>query len=85
MDSSNQPAFPVQPYPEQEEDIRRGFPLGLTKREYFAAMAMQALIQTYPPKLNISENEWSNLDIISHVSCKLADQLLTQLNKVDHG
>lgn len=48
----------------------------LTKREYFAALAMQAIIQS-----NKSCTTWSRL--IGH-SVELADILITELNKTNH-
>lgn len=46
---------------------------GLTKREYFAALAMQAIVGTMS----------KNFDISSAVSqaTKIADQLIAELNK----
>lgn len=75
-------AFPLYVTGEQQQadDLLN---TGLTKREYFAAMAMQALVNAYPPKLNISENSWTNIDIISTASIKLADELLKQLTDGD--
>lgn len=58
---------------------------GLTKREYFAAMALQGLIMAYPPKLNISENLWSNVDVIATLSTTIADALIEQLSKPTGG
>lgn len=54
---------------------------GLTKREYFAAMAMQALIQHYGLPKRI-DNEFSNpdeLDSLLTGCTKIADELLKQL------
>jgi hypothetical protein len=48
---------------------------GLTKREYFAAMAMQGMLAN-----NAEGNtEWS-YEIIAKHCCKAADELINQLN-----
>ena len=47
--------------------------LGLTKREYFAAMAMQGLLSTVPESFNGRE--------IAEISVNMADALIEALNK----
>lgn len=49
---------------------------GLTKREYFAAMAMQGIISGRQSSLNSYID-----DYIGKTSVKLADELLKQLSK----
>ena len=49
---------------------------GLTKREYFAAMAMQGMLAN-----NAEGNTQWNYDIIAQHCCKAADALIEQLNK----
>ena len=50
MENKNQPAFPPSKemceMPNGENNIEQ-YPFGLTKREYFAAMAMQGFIMKY--------------------------------------
>jgi hypothetical protein len=46
---------------------------GLTKREYFAAMAMQGLLSTVPESFNGTE--------IAQLSVNMADALIEALNK----
>lgn len=63
MNQGDQPAFPA-------EDHRNGMQYGgLTKREYFAIMAMQGLIMS-----NYSNAECNASEAIRH-----ADELLKQL------
>jgi hypothetical protein len=49
-------------------------PDGLTKREYFAAMAMQGLLANY-------SNRGMNIDIIVKQSVNAADALINALNE----
>lgn len=61
MTSADQPAFPVVPH--------SSIHIGLTKREYFAAMMLQALLtKAGTPNLAISSE-----------ACMYADELLRQL------
>jgi hypothetical protein len=63
--SRNRPAFPGTPAtPEWRE--------GMTLRDYFAAKAMQGLVNTF--KGDVS----SSYDIIAIVSYKMADEMLKQ-------
>ena len=62
--------------PASEKDIREGVHLlytnGLTKREYFAGLAMQGLI---------SPISVHHLEELARYSVKAADYLITELNK----
>lgn len=51
---------------------------GLTKREYFAAMAMQGLIASTPPVSDISEEMYHGIPIMAVFT---ADKLIEALNK----
>lgn len=53
---------------------------GLTKREYFAAMAMQGLLSIHDDTNGIVPNE-SNLIYMAGLSVKAADTLLKELEK----
>jgi hypothetical protein len=90
MKNSSFPAFPVENYKELASDIKENFvvnggfnPTGLTKREYFAGLAMQALLSSEKfndTRFSLSDNvqrrrENYNDDIVYH-SIKLADELL---------
>lgn len=83
MENKNQPAFPHKDIEYHGNDQYAIIRNGLTKREYFTAMAMQSFISLYPPKLTISGeySNWSNIEMISELSAKMADSILTQLNK----
>lgn len=71
MENGKQPAFPLSA--EAEQQIREGYgflEIGLTKREYFAVLAMQAFI-----------TNGTNFSDISMHSVEIADELLKQLEK----
>jgi hypothetical protein len=77
----NLPAFPVS---EEETDrIDEGVKIysGLTKREYFAAKAMQGLITN--PKIirpDFEEEEKSGMEDFSEIAVKYADGLIKALS-----
>lgn len=73
MKNSDQPAFPVDKVPAGGDIKPMGFG-GLTKREYFAGLAMQGLLSNpYPDIVGL------NPDIITSTAINLADKLLKQL------
>jgi hypothetical protein len=49
---------------------------GLTKREYFAAMAMQGFLASYAGELNSPKPE-----NVAEKSCEYADELIKALNE----
>jgi hypothetical protein len=68
----NRPAFP-------NIDHMGDGPVGLTKREYFAGMAMQGILSNSglnPAKRGGAAREW-----LAETSCKVADALITELSK----
>ena len=65
MTLPNEPAFARPSSSTSHQD-------GLTKREYFAAMAMQGFL---------SEGEVSEIKTIAVLSVQMADALIEQLNK----
>jgi len=74
MTNPNEPAFPL--FVSYEK-----FDGGLTKREYFAAMAMQAIVTGLygnPDPTNVLERP--SYDIAKE-SCQFADALIIALNK----
>jgi hypothetical protein len=78
LTDGNKPAFPSE-YEGGANDFT-GMPIivhqkfwGLTKREYFAAMAMQG----YAPIFNVI----TEMDDLAKFSVKAADALITQLNQ----
>jgi hypothetical protein len=67
MENGNQPAYP------QKKEFIDVDETGLTKREYFAAMAMQGILA------NASWNDGGNPKHVSESSVVFADELLKQL------
>jgi len=83
---SDDPAFlPVQ-QPTCKEDT---FKSGLSKREYFAALAFQAIIAKLPlldsegklGKSTSKEENWNLYLDVSYSACRYADALIEELNK----
>lgn len=77
MENKNQPAFPdpmrAAPESVSNQDAHLN-PTGLTKREYFAGLAMQALISSHPGQ---AHNQAQGVT----VAVAWADQLLKELEK----
>lgn len=73
MEKSNIPAFPVHP------NLPVGDYIGLTKREYFAAVALTGLV----PQNNFNNSHSNHYEAIAINAVKYADALLTALNKKD--
>jgi len=73
MNNSDKPINPYYPNRPWNDESANGFQ-GLTKREYFAGLAMQAMISN--PNIDTREPEW----LIKH-SIRCADELLKQLEK----
>lgn len=78
MTNPNEPAFPS----ESEADNSLASALayrGLTKREYFAALAMQGIFASYAnPEIN---TQLINLSQHARQSIQMADALILELNK----
>lgn len=74
MTNSNDPAFDDLDYMSSGGHVHDQTYKNLTKREYFAAMAMQAAAHTYDPE----EAYWT---VIVTNAVTLADALITELNK----
>jgi len=72
MKNSEQPAYPT---PDCEVSGAALQYLGLTKREYFAAMAMQGYLASYGPA------EPVNSQHVAEKAVKCAGALLTELEK----
>lgn len=70
MTNPNDSAYPVRLNP-QDPHSDMG---GLTKREYFAAMAMQGMMVA-----DMKSDEWS--EIRARRSIRMADSLIAELNK----
>ena len=78
MKNSDQPIWPV-PYVNRDGTISHDAYFGLTKREYFAAMAMQGMAASAFWDQNFQDNE-SFLKQAMEIAVKSADALLNQLS-----
>lgn len=82
MDNKDQPAFPPSKemceMPNGTINIEE-YPFGLTKREYFAAKAMQGLLSIYDNGQVVPNHE--NVIYMAKLSVSAADQLLLALNE----
>lgn len=67
MKNADMPAFPV-----EETSNSESLSFGLTKREYFAAMAMQGLL---------AQNGYNRFDLLAIDAVRQADALLEELEK----
>lgn len=74
MENGNNPAHPISGSLIDKCGQRDFSPFGLTKREYFAAMAMQGMISN--AELCLSKEE---ADVIASQSIQFADSLLQKL------
>jgi hypothetical protein len=73
MKNSEQPAFPINEETTDRVDSGINIYTGLTKREYFAAMAMQGLLS------NKNATSGNNPDYIATRALQHANELLKQL------
>lgn len=78
MKKGDQPAYPVTEETTDRIDAGIAIYTGLTKREYFAAMAMQGLLSN-PSIIHIHQK--GAIDWIAEHSILQADALLNQLEK----
>jgi len=85
MKNADQPAFSLTNYKEIKTDASSNFyaagginPMGLTKREYFAAKALQGLIIN---AFSIADTNEENIKYCVELSVFAADKLIEQLNK----
>lgn len=91
MENKNQPAFPkidkirTQIYTDRQGEGGNFHPVessgGLTKREYFAAMAMQAFIHKCAPVENEKNEPKPNYELIASCSVSMVDCILKELEK----
>lgn len=77
MTNSKSPALPCTEYSGDDVWARH---LGLSKRECFAAMAMQGLCVPAIPGSHNSDDQWENQSKAQH-AVRLADALLAELAK----
>lgn len=87
----NQPAFPVEVSTDENGNLRgsqtsnySGYELGISKREYFASKAMQALLSN-PEWMKVYEKEkyLMQSEIVAKVSIEMADAVLKELSSLD--
>lgn len=71
----NEPAFPLQ---FEYQNGGKDYVHGLTKREYFAAMALQGLLSDKGPLFPDSQ---CNKELFATASVKYADALIAELEK----
>jgi hypothetical protein len=88
MKTKNTPAFPVEISLDENGNIRgaqtsnySGFEMGLSKREYFTAKAMQGLLSN-PEWMKVygKEKYLMKADIVAEVSARMADECLKILS-----
>ena len=79
MENSKQPAFAVSKEMAEISEITE-YPYGLTKREYFAAKAMQGMAASAFWSENFTDKE-ADLQKAMEIAVKSADALLEALNK----
>lgn len=88
MKLKNQPAFPVEVSVDENGNLRgsqtsnfSGFEMGLTKREYFAAKAMQGLLSNSSwMKEYQGEKYLMQTDVIAKIAIQTADAILDKLS-----
>ena len=85
MNNSDSPAMAITVKPTEQQKLQAAssicpinetYHLGLTKREYFAGLAMQGLLTA-----NDNDGEWSGCDAAAEQAVIEADALLKQLDK----
>ena len=78
MKNSEQPAFPI------SDEVwnncgEKPSPFGLTKREYFAAMAMQGLLSNFLEQGHYGNS--TSFPMVGEIAVSCADELLKELEK----
>lgn len=93
MKTKNTPAFPVEVSMDDNGNLRgsqtsnfSGYEMGLTKREYFAAKAMQGILSNPEwMKEYKGEKYLMKSDIVAEVALKTADNILSKLSNEDES
>ena len=77
MKNADRPAYPLQLQEGESSELigKLGNADGLTKREYFAAMAMQGIL------VNMGRNRFDSIVQVTEEAVKAADALLKELDK----
>lgn len=90
MENGNQPALPIKPYKELVDDFANNWaawgginPMGLTKREYFAAKALQGLLTIYSEGQEAIVPNQDNVIYMACLAVKAADELLCALDEIE--
>lgn len=76
MSKANEPAFPVPIHDTPNHGLMPSDYPGMTKREYFAAMAMQGMLAN---EALINQVEGPSVNYITQASIVMADALLAEL------
>ena len=71
---------PINPIDGSHQGIHPKAIIGLTKREYFAGLAMQGLLSIYDNCNNIAPN-YENIEYMATLSVKASDELLKALEQ----
>ena len=86
-----QPAFPVEVSTDENGNLRgsqtsnfSGYEMGITKLEYFAAKAMQALLSN-PEWMKVYEKEkyLMQYEIVANVSVEMAEAVLKKISSLE--
>jgi len=73
---------PINPVLTQSPSLQNETSLGLTKREYFAGLAMQGIMANDKWAENLAPDEWySYIRRVTSGAVEIADELLRQLEK----
>ena len=84
MENGNKPISPLQDagFPSYESVVEEGTMIGLTKREHFAAIAMQGILSNNHYTKCVESNIWKPAQgEIGKLAVEMADELLGALEK----
>lgn len=86
MENGNKPIHPIfndKGYPSNDRVIEHADLSGLTKREYFAAKALQGLLSIYSEGQESIVPNQDNVLYMAGLAVKAADELLCALDKIE--
>lgn len=78
MNNGEKPAMPTNWLNEKSGNVE--FNNGLTKREYFAAMALQGMLANSDATMETIKNRSNPIDVFPIQAVEMADELLKQLD-----
>jgi hypothetical protein len=83
MTKKNEPAFPRLELPHMHVDPAHVVSGGLTKREYFVALAMQSILSAHPQDrwVTLTTSEMNVAKWVAHNAIVIADIVLDELEK----